>query len=591
MVIEPAKFLPGRALSESELREAHSIAADRTRPREERRRARMILRRKTERLRGQGVTDPNNVALHLLDSLGVRRPRRGRPTLARLGLSERLQARAPRKQLDTLDQFLETVGKDVSAVTEADVDAFASAARCRSTNIKRRSDLRSAFKILISLGLADRNPAPFVGRRGKRELLLPLEGQRFESFLKACGFLPSSRKSSLDAYLAIVRWTKLEQLDLASLPEALWSDPDMRLLEKLVCWWARPREKDGRPRSKTCIQRLDTTLHRLWRWAGRDPVDARDKLRRLWRRFRSSGADQGDLDKLDLAPEDPAPAPRRERCEALPAWYAEEIARCRESSASHAALVSILRERDAFFCWTENGARRRSFAGFRFDQLKQNERGQWYFDEVPTKKTRQPRRVVNKIWKIGEQWFSRWYVPPWLIALFAETLKAEDPRYDLLEYLRTRRRELVPWEPARDDTFGAHMKGKPVAPMWRGRRGHLTISGVYDLGVKIVRVRLGAQRGGPHALRRRAILNKNALAKLYPQAAEALQHLTAKTRAIYEWSEDNDVGLMWEVGGRPAPTPEPTSLPNRAAPVSRRPYQTRRSPRPAPTLEELRRGR
>lgn len=592
VVIEPARFLPGRALSDDELREAHAIAADASRPRGERRRARLVLRRKAERVRAQGAADADNLALQLFRALGARRPRHGRPTLSRLGLGELLAPRVSPKHLDTLDQFLERTAKEIAAIAKADVDAFASAARCKASAAKRRSDLRRAFAVLIELGLATKNPAPLLQCERSRSEPLPANGPLFEQWLKKSGFLPSSRESSTDAYRALARWATLEKLELAALPKRLWSEPEMELLQMLVHWWARPREKDGKPRSKTCINRLDTFLHRLWRWSGHDPVDARDKLRRLWRKFRSSGADQGELDLLDLAPEDPAPAPRKERCDALPAWYAEQIAELRTSARSRTPLVRMLRERDAFFCWTENGARRRSFAGFRFDQLLQDERGHWYFDEVPTKKTRQPKRMVNKMWKIGEQWFSRWYVPPSLIALLAETLKAEDPRYDLIEYLRTRRRELVPWVVARDDTFGAHMKGKSVSAVWRGRMGHLTIAGVYQMGVRIARQRLGAQRGGPHALRRRAILNKNALAKLYPQAAEMLQHLTPKTRAIYEWSEDNDVGLMWDVPAAAAPTTE-TSAARRASDASgapARPRRTRRPSQPTPTLEDLRRA-
>lgn len=590
VVIEPARFLPGRALSDDELREAHAVAADTGRPRAERRRARLVLRRKAERGRAQGTADADNLALQLVRALGTRRPRRGRPTLERLGLSEPLAPRVSPKYLDTLDQFLETAGKEIGAITKADVDAFASAARCKSSTVKRRSDLRRAFIVLIDLGLASENPAPLIARERTRSAPLPGNGPRFEAWLKKVGFLPSSREKSRDGYRELARWAAVENLDLAGVPEALWSDPEMELLQRLVFWWARPREKDGKPRSKTCIAALDTFLHRLWRWSGHDPVDARDKLRRLWRRFRSSGADQGDLDKLDLAPEDPAPAPRKERCEALPGWYAEQIAGLRASARSRTRLVRMLRERDAFFCWTENGARRKSFAGFRFDQLFQDERGHWYFDEVPTKKTRQPKRVVNKVWKIGEQWFSRWYVPPTLVALFAETLQAEDARYDLMDYLRTRRRELVPWVVARDDTFGAHMKGKQVSAVWRGRPGHLTIHGVYQLGVRIVRERLGAQRGGPHALRRRAIMNKNALAKMYPQAAQALQHLTPKTRAIYEWSEDNDVGLMWDAPAAPSSaTGASAAVPTDAAPGPRARRAVRRT-LPMPTLEDLRRA-
>lgn len=52
-------------------------------------------------------------------------------------------------------------------------------------------------------------------------------------------------------------------------------------------------------------------------------------------------------------------------------------------------------------------------------------------------------------------------------------------------------------------------------------------------------------RGGAHAMRRRSIMDNNDLARRFPQAAQALQHLTPETRAIYEWSEERSVRHMF----------------------------------------------
>jgi hypothetical protein len=200
----------------------------------------------------------------------------------------------------------------------------------------------------------------------------------------------------------------------------------------------------------------------------------RDRIRVVKRSLRSSGDDFGPLDLLDLKSEDPAPAPAPERCTALAEWYTQEAKRLRGmGERARTRLLGLQRERLIFFILWKVGVRRSSLASFRFDQLKRDDEGMWYFDWCVTKRTRAPKRVVIQTWRVGDTTFSRWYAPQEFIDLLEEALR--DEGYDLQTYLQTRDEQYVPWATAHDATFGPHFQGKRIAPVWRGKRGALSV--------------------------------------------------------------------------------------------------------------------
>ena len=498
------------------------------------------LSSRASRARRGGVADGENEALRALREVGVA-PREGLTTLAELGLLEVLAPVMPRRSLCTLDLLLAATGKGLRDIRPSDVDVFVSG-RPAPTAAVLRSQIRCAYDRLTPLGLADANPAPRVLHR--REPLPPALAREFEvleAFHETQRSARSSRTSADEAMRSAAEWAKARGF-ADGLEARLWEDE--QALRDLAVWWARPRA-NGALRSLTCMPQLATFILRLWRAHDRNRTEGRDRIRRLQRSLRSTEDDIGPLDLLDLLSEDPAPAPAPEKCEKLALWYAAEAVRLRSLGPSgRRRLLSLQRERLVFFILWKVGVRISSLASFRYDELKRDENGQWYFDCCVTKRTRVPNRVVVPTWRVGNTTLSRWYLPPEFVALLTEALK--DEGYHLWAYLSAHGEHQIPHDTARDGTYGPHMQGKRVAPVWRGKRGHLTVGRLAGIASHIVQVRLGMARGGAHAMRRRSIMDNEALARVFPQAAQALQHLTAETRARYHWSEESSVRHMFE---------------------------------------------
>jgi len=519
----------------------------------ERKRALSTLKSRATRARQAGAPDHENPALSLVRAAKVPPRRQGMIALKGLGLLVALQRLVPTRALYTADLLLQRTGKLPRDVTEKDVDDLVSRAKPGYRDALR-SNIRVVFHALIALGEADRNPAPMSKLRRPplpehvRVALVTVE--RFHDDQRSAR---STRRSSIEVLHRIGQWTQVRGLLDRPLGEMLWSEPGK--LRDLAFWWAEPKA-NGALRSTACIPLLFNLLLRLWRAEGRSIVEARDRLRTLQRSLRTSGDDIGPFDRLDLCSEDPAPAPPADRCVALAAWYTEEAARLR-ASGQRTALHALQRERLVFYVLWQVGVRRSSLAAFRYDQLKRDEQGNWYFDWCPTKRTRVPKRVVIQTWRVGDTTFSRWYVPPEFYVLLCEALA--DQGYDLERYLEHGDAASVPWVEAADLTFGPQFKGHQVSPVWRGKRGHLTPPAASRIAAQVLRQRLHMQRGATHAMRRRSVIDKNSLAREFPQAAEMLQHLKAETRHIYEWSDERTVSLMF-------PTAVPTAAP--AAPGS-----------------------
>lgn len=506
-----------------------------------RRRTLNRLKVRATRARQSGVADADNAALRIV-RMAVPPRKKGRRTLEARGLISALQGRVQKRAMYTLDLLLESSGKDVRDVALADVDACVRG-RAPAIEAVLRSNIRLCYDHLIAQGLAASNPSPLVKRR--RQALSPQaeeDLQLLEKLHDEMRSARSTRRESRDSLNAVTRWTKSAGLEDPDLDDLLWNDP-VRLKE-LAFWWARPRA-DGTLRSELCMSDLFKFLLRLWRAHGRSLIDGRDRIRVLKRGLRSSGDDFGPLDLLDLRSQDPAPAPAPERCTKLAQWYASEARRRRALGPdSHEDLIALQRERLAFTGFWKVGARLSSLASYRWDQLKRDDEGMWYFDWCVTKRTRAPKRVVVQTWRVGDTTFSRWYQPQEFIDVAIEALR--DEGFDLERYLETRDETAVPWDTARDATFGAHFRGKRISPVWRGKRGHLSVGAVSGIAAHLLRDRLGMDRGAAHALRRRSIMDHNALARRFPQAAQALQHLTPETRAIYEWSEERSVRHMFD---------------------------------------------
>jgi hypothetical protein len=253
----------------------------------------------------------------------------------------------------------------------------------------------------------------------------------------------------------------------------------------------------------------------------------------------------------------------------------------------HETLIATLQERDMFHYTWRIGIRRGSLAGLRVDKLFLGENGGLaFFAEVPTKRV--IGTPVAPTHQIDNVTFSRWPVHPDDLAMFAERFHEEG--WDLMAYLRTRDERFIPWTIARDDTFGPRVRGTRISPLWHSSKGgHYSVSGVTNLMHKIVRVRLEMPRGCTHVMRRRSVIDLDALARLHPQAAEATQHLKAETRPTYYVSEEADPRFMF-----PDLTSGPT-LPSEPAPDAnldrkRRRRPQRSEPKPRMTLDDLIRG-
>lgn len=499
------------------------------------------LKARATRARQSGIDDEENEALRAVRHAGVPPRREGLTTLVKLGLLDALTPLIHRRPLYTLDLLLAATGKSVRDITLTDVEVFVSARPAPSAAVLR-SQIRCVYDRLITLGLADENPVPNL-RRSRRPLpaALAREFAVLEAFHETHRSARSSRRSAGESMRWAAEWATARGFE-DGLETRLWDDG--AALRDLAVWWARPLPSGGL-RSVTCMPQLFTFVLRLWRAHGRNRGEGRDRIRRLQRSLRSSEDDTGPLDLLDLLSEDPAPAPAPERCEKLALWYAAEAVRLRGLGLrERRQLLGLQRERLIFFILWKVGVRVSSLASFRYDELKRDEAGQWYFDCCVTKRTREPKRKVVQTWRVGNTTFSRWYLPPEFVALLIEALR--DEGYDLEAYLATRGEHLVPHVTARDGTYGPLLQGKRVAPVWRGKRGHLTVGRVAIIASHIVRVRLGMDRGAAHAMRRRSIMDNEDLARRFPQAAQALQHLTPETRATYHWGEERSVSYMFQ---------------------------------------------
>lgn len=543
-----------------------------------RRRTLKRLQSRASKARRRGVADADNAALHVVRT--VLPPRKqGLQNLDRLGLTEKLRGRVQRRALYTLDLLLEQTGKDVHAITPEDVSAFV-AGRPQAIEAVLRSNIRLCYDALIRQGLASENPSPIV--KPRREALPPAlacELERVERMHIEMRSARGTRRETGELMRRASDWAQSVGVAEQGLEALLWDDPER--LRQLAFWWAQPRA-DSTLRAEACMSPLFKLLLRLWRAHGRSVVEGRDRIRALKRSLRSSGDDFGRLDLLDLRTEDPAPAPDADKCAAQWDWYAQEAPRLR--AAGDPELMPLQRERSVYFILWKVGIRLSSLASLRFDQLKRDEEGMWYFDNCVTKRTRPPKRVVVQTWRVGDTTFSRWYVPDEFVDLLTEMLR--DEGYDLARYLEQGDESCVPWDTAQDDTFGPHVRGKRISPVWRGKRGHLRKGAIAGIAARIVQERLGMPRGGAHAMRRRSIMDLDTLADRYPQAAEVLQHLTPETRAIYKWSAERSVRHIFKAASTgPAKTEERGPATSEAPARPRRARSTRA---PLITIDDLR---
>lgn len=526
---------------------------------EERRRKLIGLKVTATHARQAGVPDSENEALQAIRAAGILPPKVGLVRLKELDLVEPLLARMKRKRpLYTLDLLLRACQKDPADVTTEDVDRYVAGQRYEIESLSR-SDIRLSYEALIALGRAQSNPSP---KRGHHRPVLPepfaSDMAKTESWEVEQGYASGSMLGTVTAMRRAVKWALERGHTEKTLNDLLWGNENA--LNDLALWWAGPTLR-GEQRFVCCMEDLFSLLKHMFNAYGRPVPDTNDLVRRLKRKLRRSGDDYGALDRLNLRDEDPPPAPAEVRCERLVESYAAETAQLRaQGPDSKPALIELQQERLLFLIFYWVGVRRASLASFRYEMLKQDQDGFWYFDWCVTKRTKPTRRKVVKTWSVGNVTFSEWFIPPEFYDVLVEA--ANDEGIDLERYLKTKDRALLPWVVARDDTFGPQMKGKPVAAVWHGKRGHLGAQTIYKIVAHILRDRLGLERGGPHALRRRSIVDKTPLANRFPQAGERLQHLTPESRLRYHWTVERSVGYM--LG---ATTPERTEQ----APVPQRP--------------------
>jgi hypothetical protein len=565
-----------------------------------RRRAYRALAKTASLLRASGIHDSENQAVACQREYGVRPARSGFATLEQQGLlSVLLEQKVRHKNLGTFELFASSFPRPAIEATRDDIEHFLSLQQHPGTARRIRSELRVCYRELLERNLVHVNPAAIVERsdRSKMELTPALRDDlaRIDQLCLEELSASATRRIDIDYFYTSCRWAmtdgKIGELGLA---EMLWADPAK--LEALTRWWARPLPS-GRRRAKSVMMRLFTFYARLLRAWSYPAIEVSDRLRTLKRSLRKSGGDQGALTRLTLADPNPPPAPSREKCVALAETYRSEIAELRRRGASaHGLLINLLQERDLFRIAWRTGIRRSSLAALRLDLLFLGEgRTLPYFDEVPTKKVL--GTPVAPTTQVGNVNLSRWSVHPDDVEMLKERLT--EGGWDLDAYLKTRDPRFIPWMVARDDTFGSHMRGKRVSPVWRSSKGgHLSVSGVVNIGLKIMRARLGMRRGVLHPMRRRAVIDLDRIARLHPQAAEGVQHLKSATRLGYMVSEESNGVLMFPellLGAESAPEPAVGTPPETSAtPQIKHPRPPRRKPTPKPkqtfTLNDLLRG-
>jgi hypothetical protein len=524
----------------AQLRSAINTAESDDAAEADKRRRRLVgLKVLATRARQRGVPDCENAALREVRAAGVPPRKDGFANLRRLELLDPLLSRMKRKRpLYTLDLLLGSCGKVPNAVTCADVDAYVSGQQS-AVELVRRSDIRLSFVELIAMGRATTNPSPKLRGGPRAPLPAPMatEMLALERFHDQQRSAPGTRNDSRYSMRRAAKWACSINPD-EGFGEMLWNSDE--LCTAFAFWWALPKA-DSELRSENCMSKLFTFLKKLWRALGRPMPEIRDHVRRIGRTLRTSGDDYGEFDLLDLGSENPAPAPEHDSCEEQLRWYATETARLRAAGPTHRKLlIALQRERLMFLILYWVGVRRASLAGFRVDMLKKDPAGWWYFDWCVTKRVRKPKRPVVRTWRVGVTTFSEWFLPQGFMEALIEMYR--DEGYDLEKYLETHDEQYVPWTAARNGTFGAHLDGTRIAPVWRGKRGHLTVNSVYRIAAFILRNRLGMERGGPHALRRRSIMDLDPLALTFPQSAERTQHLNAESRAPYRWGVERSVG-------------------------------------------------
>ncbi|MDE3102664.1 MAG: hypothetical protein KGJ98_10565 [Chloroflexota bacterium] len=167
-----------------------------------------------------------------------------------------------------------------------------------------------------------------------------------------------------------------------------------------------------------------------------------------------------------------------------------------------------------------------------------------YVDEVVVKANRNRQRILVPEKQVGTVTISRWYLDPALLELYEEELQLDG--FSLFEYMRSRDRVALPWIVARDDTFGPHMRGQLVSPLWRGgKHGYLSRSALGDVLERITHERLGLQSGRGHPLRRKAAIDYAALSVRYPQAVEAIIRMGPAMWNRYRVSVDRNPALLF----------------------------------------------
>ncbi len=304
---------------------------------------------------------------------------------------------------------------------------------------------------------------------------------------------------------------------------------------------AQPRADGTYPAHTTWQGRTLSILH-LWSAAGLSHKQRHEKLARLLSSLNNDGSPNWRVDRLNLRAPNRSPAPSRMQVASAYAQFIRDLAYARKKGFVD-MQHDVLLHRALFATAHMTGMRLASLVSMRADKIRVNDQGEWSI-EVKAKRTRRgvgqrptPRRMI------GDEEWAEWILDGTLIPMYEELFRAHG--LDLKGYVQSNygKRELLRWiRPTEDETFGRQSLGVEVAPLWltsRTKNGYLKRAGVVYV-IKSVLRRAGKVTGGPHSLRRRALLDHRADSIRNPRLVEKVFQASRQTQDHYSLSDDMD---------------------------------------------------
>lgn len=530
---------------------------------EERERALMRLQVIATTLRRRGMAEEHNPAVTLLRSAGVLPARPPYPIPDEL-LTQLQSAGVRARELRALRALLAFREKPVLEYTTEDIEAFvrrpplggaaldsaAPAAAAETVPPGGRDNERRLLRCLFRkyfkhLGLARENPvldrsAPRMLSPTKYPEVVRADYERMLSHAKH--FTRKTKTSLIGSFDRARRWAAEFRSDEIALSELLWREGEC---EAVLRWLLRPN-RDGTAKSNSSVHPALEFLRILFLSSGRVRREVRDHLDDVKRNLRVDKSDYGPLTALGLRDEDAAPAPADDQVGAIRETLARDAAHLGSLGVrGKGRLRKALRNRALLETFIWLGGRLGSVASFRADQIfVDRSDDSFYFDSVIVKRThRRTKPLLPERW-VDEYTYSRWVLPTPAFESYCDLFAARG--YDLREYVRTRRRELIPWvRVTAPNTFGPDAVGHEVSPLWfGGTDGYLSSVGIATVMHQLCRSH-GIDRGQVHIFRRYAAVQTNEAAAKSQTAVLKVLRMTEEIRRRYVVSVESSVHKVY----------------------------------------------